>query len=96
MEEKSKKGFTLVEILAVIVLIALIVIIAVPSVKSISGKSKRKLFNTKVKIAEEAVNLWAENNKSCFEVEDGCNVFSNCYLEGNIYTCETTFGTLAE
>ena len=38
---KNKKGFTLVEILAVIVLISLIIIIAVPSVKSISYKSKK-------------------------------------------------------
>ena len=93
---KNKEGFTLVEILAVIVLISLIVIIAIPSVKSISAKSKRKLFDTKVRIAEEALNMWAQPNKSCFEVEDGCNVLSNCYLEGNIYTCETTFGKLAE
>lgn len=96
MEVKNKKGFTLIEILAVIVLISLIIIIAVPSVKSISIKSKKKLFDTKVKLTEEAVNLWGINNKTCFEVEGGCNVLSYCYLESNIYTCETTFGILAE
>ena len=93
---KNKKGFTLIEILAVIVLISLIIIIAVPSVKSISVKSRKKLFDTKVQLAEEAVNLWGINNKTCFEVEGGCNVLSYCYLESNIYTCETKFGILAE
>ena len=92
---KEKRGFTLVEILAVIVLISLIVIIAVPSVKSVSAKSKRKLFDTKVKITEEAVNLWGESNLSCFET--GCDVLSDCQdIENNTRKCKTTFGVLAK
>ena len=92
---RENRGFTLIEILAVIVLISLIVIIAIPSVKSISTKSKRKLFNTKVKIVEEAVNLWGENNISCFET--GCDVLSDCQeIENNTKKCKTTFGLLAK
>ena len=92
---KNKKGFTLVEILAVIVLISLIIIIAVPSVKSISYKSKKKLFNTKVELTKEAVNLWGTNNKTCFTETGYCGVFTVCEGEGAI-TCTTTFGKLAE
>ena len=92
---RENRGFTLIEILAVIVLISLIVIIAIPSVKSISTKSKRKLFDTKVKIVEEAVNLWGENNISCFET--GCDVLSDCQeIENNTKKCKTTFGLLAK
>lgn len=94
---KNKKGFTLVEILAVIVLISLIVIIAIPSVKSISAKSKRKLFDTKVKIAEEALNMWAEANSSCFEEgSDGCGILDGCTIDVNGNTkCIVTFEKLA-
>ena len=96
MEDNEKKGFTLIEILAVIVLIALIVIIAVPSVKSISAKSKRKLFDTKVRIAEEAVNMWAESNTSCFEEgNDGCGILDGCKDENGNRKCTVTFEKLA-
>ena len=40
MKMKNKKGFTLVELLAVIVILALLVAIAVPSTFSISNRLK--------------------------------------------------------
>lgn len=94
--KKNNKGFTLIEILAVLVLMSLIVIIAIPSVKSITNKSRIKLLNTKVQIAEEALTIWAENNKYCFEEPNGCGVFSNCVNSSEKIQCETIFKKLAD
>ena len=75
---KNKKGFTLVELLAVIVLISLIMVIVVPQVQKIAYQSKVKLCKSKIELAEEALNLWAQDNYRCFSREDGCNMLYNC------------------
>lgn len=95
---KNRKGFTLVEILAVIVLISLMLIIVVPSVQQIAYKSKVKLCNTKVELIENAVSLWAENNQKCFIKDDGCSILQNCTRDINSETtiCKTTIESLAK
>lgn len=46
MKKLNKKGFTLVELLAVIVVLALILVITVPTVLSAMNNSKKKLFQS--------------------------------------------------
>ena len=46
---KNKKGFTLVELLAVIAILAILVIIALPNVMSMFNKAKKSSFETEVK-----------------------------------------------
>lgn len=65
----NKKGFTLVEVLAVIVLLGLLVGIAVPNVLRSQTKAKEKTLATKVKNIERAAVLWGQDNKA--EVLDG-------------------------
>lgn len=43
-----KKGFTLVEILAVIAIMAVLVLIAVPTYNTISGTMKENVYNAKI------------------------------------------------
>ena len=93
---KNNKGFTLVEILAVLVLISLMMVIIVPSVQKVALNSKIKLCNSKINLAEESINLWARDNYKCFEKTDGCNILSNCQKNNDIIKCESTFKTLAE
>ena len=93
---KNNKGFTLVEILAVIVLISLIMIIIVPNVQKVAFNSKIKLCNSKITLVEEAINLWTKDNFKCYEKTGGCNVLSNCNTVNNEITCTTTFQKLAE
>lgn len=93
---KNNKGFTLVEILAVLVLISLMMVIIVPNVQKVALNSKIKLCKSKINLAEESINLWARDNYKCFEKTDGCNILSNCQTNNDIIKCESTFKTLAE
>lgn len=58
---KNNKGFTLVELLAVIVVLAIIIGIAVPSAISVSNKSKVKMYKTKIDLILRAAELYAQD-----------------------------------
>ena len=72
----NKKGFTLVELLAVISVLAIIISIAVPASIAISNRSKRKMHNTKVEMIEKAAALYAQDNPGDVsnEVSDNCEI----------------------
>ena len=55
----KKKGFTLVELLAVIAILAILVIIALPNVMSLFNEAKKNSFNNELKeIFKTAQNQW--------------------------------------
>ena len=59
----NKKGFTLVELLAVIAILALLVIIALPNVLSMFNKAKKDTFLTEAKsIFKESTNKYISDN----------------------------------
>ena len=47
---KNKKGFTLVELLAVIVILAIILAIAIPGISGIINRAKKGVFESNVKM----------------------------------------------
>ena len=59
-----QKGFTLVELLAVIVILALLATIAVPSAIVISNNIKKDLYCTKVDMLLNDVKRWGDEHKS--------------------------------
>jgi len=64
----NKKGFTLVELLAVIAILAILVIIALPNVMSLFNEAKSNSFKTELKeIAKTAEQQWMSD--SMFETE---------------------------
>lgn len=96
---KNNKGFTLVELLAVIVIISLLMIIAVPSSIAISNKINEKLLTEKLKMTEKAAILWAQDNKKCF-LTAGCSEYPStldtaCVVNTTSKTCNMTFEILA-
>ena len=61
----NKKGFTLVELLAVIAILAILVIIALPNVMGMFNTAKQNSFNTEVKeIYKTAQQKWMLDNMS--------------------------------
>ncbi len=60
---KNSKGFTLVELLAVIVILAILITIAVPSTIGISNKLKENMFCKKIDSIEVAAKLYGEDRK---------------------------------
>ncbi len=64
---KKNKGFTLVELLAVIAILAIIVAIAVPTIGNVIGDSEEKAHEANVELIENAARL---AHVSGLEVED--------------------------
>lgn len=62
--ERREKGFTLVELLAVIVILAILALIAIPNVSSLVRKSKTNMFCKKVESIEAAAKNYAQDNLS--------------------------------
>ncbi len=62
--ENMNKGFTLVELLAVIVLLGLLATIAVPSAIGISNSIKKKMYCEKVDMVISDAKRWGDNHLS--------------------------------
>ena len=67
---KEKKGFTIVELLAVIVVLALIIGLAAPNITSSSKAVKEKAYETKVNMIEDAAILYGQDNMQLI-INDG-------------------------
>ena len=59
---KSKKGFTLVELLGAIVILAILSLIAIPAVTNVIKSNKQKLYDIQIKNVETAAKAWASDN----------------------------------
>lgn len=60
----NRKGFTLVELMAVIAILGIILLIAVPSYLGVSKKIKEDMWDNKMKMIETAVEMWVQDNKN--------------------------------
>ena len=70
-----KKGFTLVELLAVIAILAILVIIALPNVMGMFNTAKENSFNTEVKeVFKTAQQTWISDNM----FNSGEKIYARC------------------
>ena len=78
----NNKGFTLVELLAVLVVLTTILLIAIPSITSSVERNKEKIRNKKINIIENAGYQYAKKYKN---VIPEYNEFINgsCYIDIN-------------
>ena len=86
---KKKKGFTLVELLAVIVILAVILIIAMPKISDVIKNSKESSLETTAKlIASQAEKKYTENqvldNSSTIKCSDVAKISNADYESCNI------------
>ena len=58
----NKKGFTLVELLAVIIILSLLVLITSTSVTKVLKDSKNKLSSAQIGLIESAAKAWSADN----------------------------------
>lgn len=63
---KNKKGFTLVELLAVIVVLSLVMIIAIPAIIKNTSSAKKAILKTKVNLIVDESVIWGEDNLNYF------------------------------
>lgn len=57
-----KKGFTLVEILAVLVILAVVGMIVIPAINSSVNESRQKAYDAQIETIIEASKKWAVSN----------------------------------
>ncbi len=86
---KKKRGFTLVELLAVIVILAVILIIAMPKISDVIKNSKEASLETTAKlIASQAEKKYTENQvldgSSAISCSDVAKISTNDYESCNI------------
>ena len=82
----KKKGFTLVELLAVIAILAILVVIAMPNVLGMFNSSKKNTFVTEVQnILKQAATDYVSKSLEGF-VGDGYNFTNTGTLKLNIET----------
>ena len=64
---KTKKGFTLIEMIVVIILIGLIVVVAIPSVIKLMTAQTNEKYETHRKLVKEALDLYTIRYKGTFD-----------------------------
>ena len=78
----NKKGFTLVEILAVLVIIVVVSLIGTVSITGVKKKMEENLFKNKLGEIISAASKWGEDNKSELDTERTVGfLITNGYLE---------------
>ena len=82
---KNNKGFTLVELLAVIVLLGLIALIAAPAITGIIKQSKDSLSDSQKQSIEMSAKNWATDNMSKLPADGGCIIVSLSTLKSGGY-----------
>jgi len=66
MKKINNKGFTLVELLAVLVILITILTIAIPSITSSVERNKQNVLNKKIDIIEVAAETFVNQYKNTF------------------------------
>lgn len=69
----NKKGFTLVELLAVIVILAALALISTTSITKILKDSKEDLYNTQILALKSTVENWGSDNLDKLPESDTCS-----------------------
>lgn len=67
---KNKKGFTLIELVAVAVLLCVIVVLVTPNMIKMSKERKKELYQSKIQYIESNATSWG--NKNIDSLSENC------------------------
>lgn len=81
---KSKKGFTLVELLGVIIILAILMVLLMPIVNNSSSSVRKKTYETKMDLIEDAAVIYGQDNYR--------SIIDNANRELTGYSTETKDG----
>lgn len=91
-----KRGFTLVELLAVITLIGLLSLIVIPVVDKIIKDNEEQLYETQIKMIEDSARSWAADNIFQLPSNNGevltktiCELENSGFLEADVKNPKT-------
>lgn len=73
----NKKGFTFVELLAVIMLIGVILLVAIPSIRYADRKFHEKAYNTKIELIKNAAQEYGDDFKEVIMYSTGGTTFTD-------------------
>ena len=76
----NKKGFTLVELLAVIAILAILATVATPIVLTVQKSIKNKMYAAKVKMIKESAILCVEKTNDVNKCNTVANLCTNEFL----------------
>ena len=82
---KRIKGFTLVELLAVIVILSLLLLVTVTTVSSQFKNSKDDLYDTQLNNIKLAAEMWGSDNKTKLNSISDCVSLTLGYLKDEGY-----------
>ena len=89
VRELNKKGFTLIELLSTIVIISLVVLLAIPIYNNVTGKTKERAYESKIKLVEVAAANYAESFKNEIKVNPvPICVSINTLIKNNVLTSD--------
>lgn len=86
MKKMNNKGFTLVELLAVLVILIAIMSIAIPSISSSLERSKDKQNTARKQNIEAAAELYITDHKNQIYTKLENDVKNSCIIELNVLT----------
>jgi prepilin-type N-terminal cleavage/methylation domain-containing protein len=73
----NKKGFTFVELLAVIVLIGIIIGISIPTIRYADRKFHEKAYKTKIELIKNAAQEYGDDNKEVIIYATGGSTYTD-------------------
>ena len=82
----NNKGFTLVELLAVLVLLSAIMFVVIPSLSSSMERSKKKKLEANKKMLIAAAEMYVSDHRYVLQKYDRCYIIFDDLVEGGYAT----------
>lgn len=87
---KNKKGFTLVELLAVLLILSIIMGLALPAIFTMNKKIKNRGYDSKIELMERAAVNYAQNHANAIKGQIDPKIGGSCNNVTSLYTVNSS------